>query len=74
MAQQDSQTLNEEQTNKLTVWALASPSFTLDMLTGQIQRMRNFSADSIEVAKELIQQWKRQGKVKFVRGYWKWQF
>lgn len=66
--------LNEDQTNKLTVWALAAPSFTLDMLTGQVQRLRNFSADSAATAKALIQTWKSQGKVKFVRGYWKWQF
>lgn len=74
MNPQDSQTLNEAQTNKVTTWACTTPSFTLDMLTGQIQRLRNYAADSAKDAKLLIQQWKRQGKVKFVRGYWKWQF
>ena len=66
--------LNEEQTNTLTVWALTVPSFTADMLTGQVQRLRSFSADSATAAKAQIQEWKKAGKVKFVRGYWKWQF
>lgn len=66
--------LTEEQTNKLIVWAVSAPPFTLDMLTGQVQRLRSFSADSASAAKTLIHSWKRQGKVKFVRGYWKWQF
>jgi len=67
-------TLNEEQTNELTVWALTVPSFTLDSLTGRVQKLRNYASDSVTDARALIQGWKRQGKVKFVRGHWKWQF
>lgn len=67
-------TLNENQENIVTVWACSVPSFTRDMLTGQVQRLRCFAADSTEAAKSQIQKWKRQGKIKFVRGYWKWQF
>ena len=74
MYQQDSHSLNEDQTNELTVWALSTLSFTLDNLTGKVQRLRNYAADSAVDAKKLIQQWKAQGKIKFVRGYWKWQF
>lgn len=67
-------TLDEQQTSDLTVWAITVPSFTLDMLTGQVQRLRNYAADSAADAKKLIKSWKAQGKIKFVRGYWKWQF
>jgi hypothetical protein len=66
--------LSEDQTNKVMLWASMTHAFTLDMLTGQIQRLRCFSADSAEAAKAQIQQWKRTGKIKFSRGYWKWQF
>lgn len=67
-------TLNEDQTKELTVWALTVPSFTLDMLTGQVQRLRNYASDAATDAKTLIKDWKSQNKIKFVRGYWKWQF
>lgn len=67
-------TLNENQEDIVTVWAVSVPSFTLDMLTGQVQRLRSFSADSSTAAKEQIQKWKKAGKIKFARGYWKWQF
>lgn len=67
-------TLDEQQTSDLTVWAITVPSFTLDMLTGQVQGLRNYAADSAAEAKKLIKSWKAQGKIKFVRGYWKWQF
>lgn len=67
-------TLDEQQTNELIVWALSVPTFTLDMLTGQVQSLRNYAADSAADAKKLIKSWKAQGKIKFVRGYWKWQF
>ncbi|AXC36500.1 hypothetical protein HOT57_gp56 [Pseudomonas phage phCDa] len=74
MALQDSQTLDETQTNKVTTWACTTPSFTLDSLSGQIHRLRDFIGDAHSEARDLIHQWKRQGKIKFVRGYWKWQF
>lgn len=71
---QQKNTLDEEQTKQVTVWAVSVPAFTLDMLTGQVQRLRNYASDSAADARALIQSWKRQGKIKFVRGYWKWQF
>lgn len=74
MHQQDSQVaLTQEQTNKVMVWAITTPAFTLDMLTGQIQRLRSYATDSAKEAKKLINQWKKAGKIKFARGHWKWQ-
>lgn len=65
-------TLTEEQTNKITVWACTTPSFNLSSLTGQVQRARTTVEDVEDTARGLIRQWKAKGKIKFVRGYWKW--
>lgn len=65
-------TLNQEQIDKLTVWACTTPSFTLDSLSGQVQRARVHVEDVQDEARKLIRQWKARGKIKFVRGYWKW--
>lgn len=63
--------LSEEQTNKVTVWACTTPSFTLGSLMDQVHRARVI-VDVKDVAAQLIRQWKTKGKIKFVRGYWKW--
>lgn len=63
--------LTEEQTNKVTVWACTVPSFTLGSLADQVNRARAV-VDVQETAATLIRQWKARGKIKFVRGYWKW--
>lgn len=64
--------LSEEQTNKVTVWACTVPSFTLGTLSDQIYRAR-IVVDDVQVeAARLIREWKAHGKIKFVRGYWKW--
>lgn len=65
-------TLNEEQTKKVTVWACTTPSFTLGSLTDQVNRARAVVDNVEDVAQTLIRQWKAKGKIKFVRGYWKW--
>lgn len=67
-------TLSEEQTNKVTVWACTTPSFTLATLSDQVNRARAVVDDVQGEAAKLIRQWKAQGKIKFVHGYWKWQF
>jgi uncharacterized protein YukE len=64
--------LSEEQTNKVTVWACTVPSFTLGTLADQVNRARAAVDDVQDVAAKLIRQWKARGKIKFVRGYWKW--
>lgn len=63
--------LSEEQTNKVTVWACTVPSFTLGSLAEQVYRARAI-VDVQDMAATLIRQWKAKGKIKFVRGYWKW--
>lgn len=65
-------TLSEEQTNKVTVWACTTPSFTLATLSDQVNRARAVVDDVQGEAAKLIRQWKAAGKIKFVRGYWKW--
>lgn len=64
--------LTEEQTNKVTVWACTVPSFTLGTLADQVNRARTTVDDVQDTAAKLIRQWKARGKIKFVRGYWKW--
>lgn len=71
-AMEPKNTLNEEQTNKVTVWACTAPSFTLGTLTDQVNRTRAVLDDVQAEAARLIRQWKAKGKIKFVRGYWKW--
>ena len=66
--------LNEDQTNKVTTWACTVPFFTRDSLTGQVSKLRDLTVDASEAAYRLIREWKARGKIKFVRGYWKWQF
>lgn len=65
-------TLSEDQTNKVTVWACTVPSFTLGTLADQVNRARAVVDDVEDEARKLIRQWKAKGKIKFVRGYWKW--
>lgn len=64
--------MNEEQTNKVTVWACTVPSFTLGSLAEQVLRSRAVVEDVQAEAYGLIREWKAHGKIKFVRGYWKW--
>lgn len=64
--------MNEEQTNKVTVWACTVPSFTLGSLSDQVLRSRAVVEDVQTEAASLIREWKARGKIKFVRGYWKW--
>ena len=64
--------LTEEQTNKITVWACTVPSFTLGSLADQVRKARAVVEDVQDEARTLIRQWKARGKIKFVRGYWKW--
>lgn len=66
--------LNEEQTNKITTWACTCASFNLSQLTDRVMTLRASLDDSEEMARKLIRQWKARGKIKFLRGYWKWQF
>lgn len=64
--------MNEEQTNKVTVWACTVPSFTLGSLSDQVFRSKAVVEDVQAEAYGLIREWKARGKIKFVRGYWKW--
>lgn len=64
--------LSEEQTNKVTVWACTVPSFTLGTLSEQVHKARVVVDDVQAEAASLIREWKARGKIKFVRGYWKW--
>lgn len=64
--------MNEEQTNKVLVWACTIPSFTLGSLAEQVKRSRTVVDDVQTEAASLIREWKARGKIKFVRGYWKW--
>lgn len=64
--------MNEEQTNKVTVWACTVPSFTLGTLSEQVHKARAVVEDVQAEAASLIREWKARGKIKFVRGYWKW--
>lgn len=64
--------MNEEQTNKVTVWACTVPSFTLGSLSDQVFRSKAVVEDVQTEASGLIREWKARGKIKFVRGYWKW--
>lgn len=64
--------MNEEQTNKVTVWACTVPSFTLGSLAEQVYRSKADVKSVLQEAHGLIREWKARGKIKFVRGYWKW--
>jgi hypothetical protein len=64
--------MNEEQTNKVTVWAVTAPGFTIGSLAEQVKRSRAEVDCFTETARQLLREWKARGKVKFNRGQWKW--